>query len=333
MAQLRIDERRVQPRLLGVLATLTALLALSGWILLAGPARSNSGGRAAATAFPQSTAPTGSSSSTTLSVAPPASASAAPTSPSAAGLAAQASTQTDLQQLVAAAPAGSVSVAAVNTATGASVTAGATSGMWTASVYKLLVLETLLWQHEQSGTTLSATEDAEATTMIENSDNEAGYDLFLDIGGNTGEAAALTAFGMTHSAPGISDPAFTTTSASDALALLQNLVSASSPLDANSRAYALGLMQSVEADQRWGVGVVADPATTFANKNGWLSVDNENVPSEDDNGLWITTSVGVVTVHGQQVLMAVFTQHQASMDSGVALVQQLATAATAAVMS
>ena len=42
-------------------------------------------------------------------------------------------------------------------------------------------------------------------------------------------------------------------------------------------------MRNVEADQRWGVGVAADPGTDFANKNGWLNID-------DDNGLWAVTA-------------------------------------------
>ena len=82
----------------------------------------------------------------------------------------------------------------------------------------------------------------------------------------------------------------------------------------------------IEADQRWGVGVVADAGTTFANKNGWLSIDDSNGSDEDDNGLWAVTSVGVVTVHGQTVLMAAFSQHQPSMAAGVTLVQDLARA-------
>ncbi len=226
--------------------------------------------------------------------------------------------------LIAGAPAGGVSVAAYNTSTGASYSAGATSGMWTASAYKLFVLETLLLHDQQQGTTLSDTQVDQATTMIENSDNEAGYDLFLDAGGNAGLSAAAAAFGMTHTQPGRTDPTFTTTSAADYLVLLRNLVTTTGPLSAASRSFILGLMRDVEADQRWGVGAVAEPGTDFANKNGWLSVDNTNGPGEDDDYRWIVTSVGVVTVHGQQLLLAAFSEHQPSMADGVTLVQDLA---------
>ena len=68
------------------------------------------------------------------------------------------------------------------------------------------------------------------------------------------------------------------------------------------------------------------PGTTFANKNGWLAVD-------DDNDLWLLNSLGVLTVHGQTILMAVLTQHDSSFDAGIDLVQALAQATLPAVVS
>jgi hypothetical protein len=229
-------------------------------------------------------------------------------------------------------PAGGASVAALNTVTGAQFSAGATSGMWTASAYKLFVLEALLLHRQQAGTQLTATQAADAVPMIENSNNVDGYSLFLAAGGNTGLASAAATFGMTHTVPGRSDPTFTTTSAPDYLHLVRNLVT-NGPLNAYSRSFTLNLMRNVESDQRWGVGVVADHGTVFANKNGWLSVDNTNGPGEDDNGLWAVTSVGIVTVHGQQVLMAAFTRHQPDFQTGVNLVQALAKAMEPAIAS
>jgi hypothetical protein len=96
------------------------------------------------------------------------------------------------------------------------------------------------------------------------------------------------------------------------------------PLSLRSKRYILGLMRDVEADQRWGVGVVADRDTTFANKNGWMAVDNDNDPGEDDDGRWLVNSLGIVQVHGQQLLMAVFTRHDPDYGSGIDLVQRLA---------
>lgn len=272
-------------------------------------------------------AASGSAAPTTASAAPTPTPSV--TSPVSAQLKAQATAQ--IAATIAGLPAGSVSVAAVNTATGATFSSGASSGMWTASDYKLFVLETLLLRRQSAGG-LTSSQLASATKMIENSDNVAGYSLFLAAGGNASLTAAAKQFGMTSTVPGRSDPTFTTTSAGDYLQLLKNLV-ASGPLNASSQSLALGLMRAVESDQRWGVGVAADPGTTFANKNGWLSVDNSNGAGETDNGLWVVNSVGIVTVHGQQVLIAVFTEHRPSMSNGVALTQTLAQAVAAEVVT
>jgi hypothetical protein len=235
---------------------------------------------------------------------------------------------------LAAAHSGGLSVAAYNTSTGTTYSAGATSGMITASVIKLELLETMLLQHENSHTALTSYENSIATTMIENSNNDSAEDVFEDDGDRAGVVAAEPALGLssTLTVPGSTDYwGLTTTSAPQQLVLLNNLVSKTSPLDAASQQYALNLMRNVEADQRWGVGVVADPGTDFANKNGWLSVDNTNGPDEQDDGRWIVTSVGVITVHGQQVLMAAFSEHQPSMAAGVTLVQSLARAVAAVV--
>ena len=61
-------------------------------------------------------------------------------------------------------------------------------------------------------------------------------------------------------------------------------------------------------------------------KNGWSGVGT-------DNGLWAVNSLGVVTVHGHTVLMAVMTQHNSSYASGITRVERLVRAAAAAVRS
>jgi len=78
---------------------------------------------------------------------------------------------------------------------------------------------------------------------------------------------------------------------------------------------------------------VADPGSTVALKNGWLSVDNDNDASENDDGLWLVNSVGIVTVHGQQVLLSAFTQHGPDYAGGVRLVEALVRAITPAVVA
>lgn len=215
-------------------------------------------------------------------------------------------------------------MAAVNTITGEQLSFGRRGGMWTASAYKLLVLVALLLRRQHgSSAGLSGYERELARRAIENSDNQAGYLLFVDLGGSTVLTEVAKRLGMRATVPGVWDPTFTRTGAADYLTLLQTLVSRGQ-LNRASRAFALYLMRNVEADQRWGVGVVADGGSSFANKNGWLSIDDSNGPDDSDDGLWAVTSAGVVTFHHQQLLLAVFTQHQPDFLTGVRLVERLA---------
>ncbi|MGH8860840.1 MAG: serine hydrolase [Jatrophihabitantaceae bacterium] len=240
-----------------------------------------------------------------------------PTGPTPAQL--RAAARARLSAAIAAQPAGGVSVAAVNVATGRAFAAGAHGGMRTASAYKLLMVVAVLLQHDG----LSDYEDELATSALENSDNAAGYNLYLDAGGISGVQDTLDDLGMTHTVCSSSDPTLTRTSAGDYLRLLRVLVTPGK-ISRDGRAGVLAMMRDVEADQRWGVGVVADKGTTFANKNGWLSIDDSNGPGDSDRGLWAVASVGIVTVHGQQLLMSVFTQHQSDFATGVRLVERLA---------
>jgi beta-lactamase class A len=260
---------------------------------------------------------------TTITRSPsvPAPATSAPAPPTPAQLRAIAKAR--IAKLLAPEPEGAASYAAWNTKSGARFSGGQTAGMWTASAYKLFLLETLLLHG-------SSYSDSDAVAAIENSDNAAGYRLFLDAGSQSGMASAFRSFGMTHTVPGSSDPTFTTTGAPDCMKLLHNLVSPG-VFGKGQRNYVLGLMRDVEADQRWGVGAAADKGTDFANKNGWLSIDDSNGPGETDHGLWAVTSLGVVTIGGDQVLMAVLTKHQPDMATGVHLVENLAKAMAPAV--
>ncbi len=148
--------------------------------------------------------------------------------------------------------------------------------------------------------------------------------MWADIGSDPAVTTANKTFGLTATVVGTDDYwGLTTTSAADQVTLLKQLVGTSA-LNAASQSYALGLMRAVESDQDWGVSAVADANTSTALKNGWLAV------SDDDN-LWTVNSVGLVTVHGQQLALAVMTQHQSDENTGINLVQKLAAATVTAV--
>jgi hypothetical protein len=215
---------------------------------------------------------------------------------------------------------GGVSVEAVRTDDGATFRYGATGGMATGSIAKLFILETLLLQHDDDGLPLNDTERYNATRMIENSDNDAADDLYSAVGTVDGLNDAAPRLGVHNTQPGENYLwGFTETCAADYIALLRDLI-APSALSRSSRLFALDLMSQVEDDQRWGVSAAADRGTAVRLKNGWL-------PSDPDGGRWLVNSVGVVTVHGHEVLLAVLTQHGESFEGGIDLVERIARAA------
>jgi beta-lactamase class A len=219
---------------------------------------------------------------------------------------------------------GGVSIEAVDLDTGATYRYGATSGMRTGSIVKLYILETVMLRHQKAGTKLSEDERELATKMIENSDNNAATALWNEIGGGSGLRKAAAELGVKNTVP---DPdgrwGLTQTDAPDYIALLRNLTS-DRALSSSSRKYILELMEDVEADQRWGVSAAADKGTTVRLKNGWLATDS-------DHDLWLVNSVGVITAHGDKVIVAVMTQHGSSFTGGISLVQKLAKLSVGAV--
>lgn len=207
-------------------------------------------------------------------------------------------------------PADSFSVAGYDLTTGHSIAAGAGAGMTEASVVKLDILQTALYR-QQAGLDLNE-DDVEA--MIEHSDNAAADRVYARAGRNSALQQYNDTVGLSHTQL---DPdglwGLSTTAATDELTLLKQLVSSRSPLTAASRGYALQLMGSVEADQRWGISAAADPGASSQLKNGWLNIDR-------DNGLWAVNSVGLTTSGGHKVLLAVLSQHQPDFQTGVSRV-------------
>ncbi|MEU7602856.1 serine hydrolase [Streptomyces sp. NPDC041003] len=220
---------------------------------------------------------------------------------------------------------GNAAVAVLDLSTGASAsagTAGATDHEFdTASIVKVDILAALLLQTADAGRALTAQERQWATVMIENSDNAAANALWDAIGGGQGLAKANTRLGLTETVPG--DGAYwglTQTTPDDQLRLLRAVFSEDSVLSADARAYLQSLMGSIAADQNWGISAAADDPGAAQLKNGWLA--------RSGTGLWVTNSIGRVEVSGHTLLLAVLCDDQKSQETGMALVEDLAVAAS-----
>jgi beta-lactamase class A len=196
-----------------------------------------------------------------------------------------------------------------------------------ASVVKLDVLETLLAERGRSGTGLSASDQALAEQMIEDSDNDAATSLWDEVGGATSIRSFNNQAGLADTSPStcVNCPDFpwpgwglTTTVPSDQLTLLRELVEPNSLLTSAERSYALSLMENVTPDQRWGVSGGVPAQVTVALKNGWL-------PLTSANNDWQINSVGWISGSGRNYLMAVLTTGNPTEQYGIDTIDELAT--------
>ncbi len=187
-----------------------------------------------------------------------------------------------------------------------------------ASVENTDMLAALLLASQRAGILPSSYGTALASVMMQDSDNDAANGIWDLDGGQAGLLAANRALGLRDTRLG---PAgywgLTSTTVTDQLRLLAELTGTHSPLRGALRRYALSLMRTVAAGQRWGVCAAASPGTSCAVRNGWVP----------DPERWVVNSTGVIRVHGQQLLIAVLSKGSTTEADGIGLVQAVAVAA------
>jgi hypothetical protein len=214
--------------------------------------------------------------------------------------------------------AGVVSAAVVDVGSGDLFEYRPGQGGITASIVKVQILGTLLWEAQSQGRGLSPNEQALATEMIEYSDNSAATALYDEVGGAPAVARFDRLAGMDSTFP---NPAWglTVTTAGDQVTLLDHLVEGNPLLNDQSRAYELYLMEHVTPSQAWGVSAGALPGTTVALKNGWLPVSSG----------WTVNSVGWVDGYGRDYLISVLTDDEPSEAYGISSISMIAESAWA----
>jgi hypothetical protein len=193
----------------------------------------------------------------------------------------------------------------------------------TASIVKVQIMGTLL--HQSHGQLPTGNEASLMQLMIEQSDNDAATELLSEAGGPSGVSKFDITAGLTdttpHSAaliPGTPWPGWglTTTTALDQVRLVKTFVFPNSVLTGAARQYGLRLMESVEADQAWGITGGVPAGTLVAVKNGWL-------PLQGDSD-WQVDSIGWVDGHGRDYVLAVLTNGNADEGSGIDTIQTIA---------
>jgi beta-lactamase class A len=190
--------------------------------------------------------------------------------------------------------------------TGTEATSNGTSEFATASIVKVDILATLLYELQRSGQTMTDEDQDLATTMIENSDNDAASALYADIGGAEDLDQANQVFGLTGTIAG-PDGEWGLTSTT----VLRQIMIPSSVLSPASQDDIQDLMGEVETDQQWGVPAAADPGSRYLVKNGWLP----------NPALWSINSIGEIEHDQDRMLVAVLSAGNSTEDSGISAVQ------------
>ncbi|MEV7088552.1 serine hydrolase [Streptomyces sp. NPDC093085] len=193
----------------------------------------------------------------------------------------------------------------------------ATQKFDSASVVKVTVLATLLWDAKKTNRYLTQREVDLSTAMITKSDNDATTALWKQLG-PAKVKGFVKAAGMTRTVPGTGGYwGLTQITAQDEQKLLALLTAKNTVLSDNARAYTLERMRKVVASQRWGVPAGAPASATVQLKNGWLSRATHG---------WRVHSIGAFTGKGHDYTISVLTHDNATMNDGVNTIQAVAKA-------
>ena len=158
---------------------------------------------------------------------------------------------------------GQVAVAVDDLSSGADAADSGTQEFMTASIVKVGILGDAALPsaavrpaaHPGNGSLL-------ATTMIENSNDDAASELYDEAGGAVGIDQANQVFGLGATTVGTAGYwGLTSTTVDDQILLLRQVFTRPSVLTVESQDYIQDLMSQVEADQLWGVPAAADAGT------------------------------------------------------------------------
>jgi beta-lactamase class A len=174
----------------------------------------------------------------------------------------------------------------------------------TASIVKVDILETLLYQLH--GRPIPRADVPTAVAMIEDSDNDDATALWNLDGGAPGVAAFDRRVGMRQTTPNVAW-GLTTTTVGDQLKLLDELLKSHALIGQAAQRFALGLMENVTPSQTWGVSGGVPSGESIALKNGWLPF----------GGGWHINSIGRIRGGGRWYLIAMLTSDNPSETYGV----------------
>ena len=184
-----------------------------------------------------------------------------------------------------------------------------------ASLVKVPILLTLLRQATEEGRSLTEDEEYLAALMIEYSDNPSTTALYESVGGPEELSRTYELLGVSGTEAtqtwGTND-----TGVEDQLKIARAVAEGVDWIDEDLHSFAVGLMENVDAGQRWGISAgVGDTGAEIALKNGWLP---------DDTLAWNVGSTGFVRSDAAEYSIVVLTSGALTMDDGVSVVEEAA---------
>lgn len=210
---------------------------------------------------------------------------------------------------------GTIAVGVYDRSTKTTCTLRPSTAFDSASVVKVTVLATLLWDAKKHNRYLTDREASLAKAMITKSDNAATSTLWKQLG-MTKIKGFLTAAGMTQTKPGANGYwGLTQITVTDEQKLLKLVTAKNAVLSDNARAYILKLMGQVVSSQRWGTPYGVPSGVSVAVKNGWLQ--------RATNG-WRVHSVGAFKGGGHDYMISVLTHGNSTMNYGITTIQGVA---------
>jgi beta-lactamase class A len=213
---------------------------------------------------------------------------------------------------------GHVSVSVFDATSGATYSFNPGTRYVTASIVKVAILGTVLRQAQDAHRALTSAEGSLATSMIEQSDNNAATALWNDAGQGPGVGSFMSKVPMPSTTPGSNGYwGLTATNAPDQVRLVRTVAYPNEVLSNASRGYEESLMRAVTPSQKWGVSGGVPASATVALKNGWL-------PRSDG---WEINSIGHISSATRNYVIAVLTSGDPSMSYGITTVQNVSSMA------
>ncbi|WP_327717245.1 class A beta-lactamase-related serine hydrolase [Streptomyces sp. NBC_00490] len=210
---------------------------------------------------------------------------------------------------------GTIAVGLYDRTTNTTCTLRSSTAYDSASVVKVTVLATLLWDAQKTGRSLTSREKTLATAMITKSDNTATSTLWKQLG-VTKVKGFLAKAGMTQTKPGADGYwGLTQITVTDEQKLMKLLTAANAVLTDDSRRYVRKLMGEVISSQRWGTPYGAPSDVLVHVKNGWLQRATYG---------WRVHSVGTFKGGGHDYVMTVLTHGNSTMNYGITTIQGVA---------